>query len=114
MKDYVYINEDEFGVQNDGSQSQSCADRLKEKIMRLGPSALSNRELLSIILNEGIRGKNITTLAKELLERLDKEDGIPSLKELSLLAGMGESKACSVVAMLEFGRRRWGSLWDKD
>ena len=109
MKDCVYMNEDKFEEQNGELQSLPFMDTPREKLMKLGPSALSDRELLSIILNVGIRGKNVKVLAKELLERLDKENGIPSVKELSLLVGMGEVKSCSVIAMLEFGRRRWGS-----
>ncbi|MDR2417678.1 MAG: DNA repair protein RadC [Treponema sp.] len=84
-------------------------DRPREKLLDKGPSALSDRELLAILLNVGIKGKNVNILAKELLERLDKENGIPTVKELVLLAGIGETKACSIVAMLEFGRRRWGA-----
>ncbi|GHV54746.1 DNA repair protein RadC [Spirochaetia bacterium] len=65
--------------------------------------------MLAILLNTGIKGKNVTVLARELLERLDQDKKIPSVEELSRIGGMGESKASAVVAMLEFGRRRWGS-----
>ncbi|MDR2478765.1 MAG: DNA repair protein RadC [Treponema sp.] len=74
-----------------------------------GPAALSDTELLAILLNTGIRGKNVTELAGELLELLDRSRDIPPVKEISRLSGMGESKACAVAAMLEFGRRRWGN-----
>ncbi|MDR3343428.1 MAG: DNA repair protein RadC [Treponema sp.] len=92
-----------------GPRSLPPADRPREKLVKAGPAALSDQELLAILLNVGIQGKNVTILAKELLERLDQEKGIPSVQELSLLSGIGETKACSVVAMLEFGRRRWGA-----
>ncbi|GHV64684.1 DNA repair protein RadC [Spirochaetia bacterium] len=65
--------------------------------------------MLAILLNTGIKGKNVTVLAKELLERLDQDKDIPPVEELAHIDGMGESKASAVVAMLEFGRRRWGS-----
>jgi DNA repair protein RadC len=83
--------------------------RPREKLISAGPSALSDHELLSILLNVGIRGKPVSVLAKELSERLDQEKDIPSTKVLSRLAGIGESKACAIVAMLEFGRRKWGA-----
>jgi DNA repair protein RadC len=84
-------------------------DRPRERLLHNGPAALSDHELLAILLNTGIKGKNVTMLAKELLERLDQDKGIPPVQELARIGGMGESKASAVVAMLEFGRRRWGS-----
>ena len=85
-------------------------DRPREKLLKKGPSALSDMELLAILLNTGIRGKNVKMLADELLELLDKNNDIPSIKELSSIPGLGLSKASAVAAMLEFGRRRYGSL----
>ncbi|MDR2103752.1 MAG: DNA repair protein RadC [Treponema sp.] len=81
----------------------------REKLISAGPSALSDHELLSILLNVGIKGKPVSILARELLEKLDQEKGIPSIKTLSRLAGIGKSKACAIIAMLEFGRRKWGA-----
>jgi DNA repair protein RadC len=43
------------------------------------------------------------------MEFLDREKGIPSIRDLRSLSGMGVSKACAVAAVLEFGRRRWGA-----
>jgi DNA repair protein RadC len=85
------------------------ADRPRERLFAMGPEALSDHELLAILLNTGIRGKNVTLLAKELLERLDRDKDIPPVKELARLTGLGKTKACAVVAMLEYGRRRWGA-----
>jgi DNA repair protein RadC len=84
------------------------AERPRERLLSCGPEALSDQELLSILLNSGIKGKNVSVLAAELLERLDQEKTIPPVKELAKLSGLGESKAGAIVAMLEFGRRRWG------
>jgi DNA repair protein RadC len=77
--------------------------------MIAGPGALSDHELLAVLLNTGIRGKNVAVLARELLERLDRDKDIPPVKELARLSGLGETKACAVAAMLEYGRRRWGA-----
>ena len=81
--------------------------RPRERLFREGPEKLSDRELLSILLNTGIKGKNVNALAAELLDRLDRTNGIPSCKELAEIAGLGESKAAAIAAMLELGRRRW-------
>ena len=114
--EYYYKNKSAHSEVRDQKNSPSPGPlslpkekRPRERMIRCGPLSLSDEELLSIILVSGVRGKNVTILARELLERLDRDNEIPPLKELSRLTGMGESKACTVAAMLEFGRRKWAS-----
>jgi DNA repair protein RadC len=83
--------------------------RPREKLNSYGPEALADHELLAILLNTGVRGKNVNVLAAELIELLDREKGIPSIEDLCKLTGLGLSKASAIVAMLEFGKRRWGA-----
>jgi len=83
--------------------------RPRERLLGRGPSALSNAELLAILLNTGSKGKSVSCLADELVKLLDKNNEIPPIPELLKIFGMGTSKACAVAAMLEFGRRRWGA-----
>ncbi|MCL2129551.1 MAG: DNA repair protein RadC [Treponema sp.] len=97
------------GRAHSGPLSLPKNKRPRERLKRYGPGFLSDRELLSIILVSGIKGKNVTALAGELLEKLDREKTIPPVKELCRLMGLGESKACTIAAMLEFGRRKWAS-----
>jgi DNA repair protein RadC len=85
-------------------------DRPRERLLASGPESLSDHELLAILLNTGIRGKNVSALAKELLGQINRHKDIPPVKELSRLSGVGTAKACAVAAMLEFGRRRWGAV----
>jgi len=92
-----------------GPLSLPKGNRPRERLIRSGPESLPDQDLLSIILVSGIRGKNVTFLARELLSKLDEEKTIPSVQELSRLTGMGISKACTIAAMLEFGRRKWAS-----
>ena len=82
--------------------------RPRERMADKGPQALSDADLLAILLNTGIKGKNVSELARDLLNLLDRSREVPSVEELSGLSGMGNSKACAIAAMLEFGRRRWG------
>jgi len=82
----------------------------REKLFVHGPAFLSDKELLSVLLNAGVRGKNVKKIAGELLYLLDGNKDIPSVKEITELTGIGKIKACSVSAMLEFGRRRYGSF----
>jgi DNA repair protein RadC len=83
--------------------------RPRERLNADGPEALADHDLLAILLNTGVQGKNVSVLAMDLLELLDRDKGIPSIKALCQLTGMGATKASAIVAMLEFGRRRWGA-----
>jgi len=85
-------------------------ERPREKLKIRGPAALSDKELLAILLRTGIAGKNVKILANNLCKFLDDNKDIPSVKEISSLTGIGLSKACIIAAMLEFGRRRYGSF----
>jgi DNA repair protein RadC len=82
-------------------------DRPRERLIKFGPASLSDQELLAVILVSGVKGRNVTIMARELLDRLDSEKDIPTVKKLCSLTGMGEAKACTIAAMLEFGRRKW-------
>ena len=82
----------------------------REKLLAHGPAFLSDKELLSVLLNAGVKGKNVKKLAGELLFLLDDNKEIPTIKEITALTGIGKIKACSIAAMLEFGRRRYGSF----
>ncbi|AEF82206.1 RadC family protein [Leadbettera azotonutricia] len=82
-------------------------DRPRERLAKSGPASLSDQDLLAVILVSGIKGRNVLVIARDLLDSLDREKDIPSVKELCSLTGMGESKACTIAAMLEFGRRKW-------
>ncbi|MDR0583737.1 MAG: DNA repair protein RadC [Treponema sp.] len=84
--------------------------RPRERLLANGPASLSDAELLAVILNTGTQGKNVSILAGEVLGLLDRNKNIPRIEELSRLTGMGKTKASQVAAMLEFGRRRWGSV----
>jgi len=85
-------------------------ERPREKLKIKGPASLSDQELLAILLRTGISGKNVKILANDLCRFLDQSKDIPSVKEISSLSGIGLAKACAIAAMLEFGRRRYGSF----
>jgi DNA repair protein RadC len=84
-------------------------ERPRERLIKAGPECLSDQELLMVLLNSGVKGRNVALVAGELLQKLDLEKAIPPVRELCGLTGLGESKACSIAAMLEFGRRKWAS-----
>ncbi|WP_304224675.1 DNA repair protein RadC [Gracilinema caldarium] len=84
--------------------------RPRERLSALGASALSDRELLAIVLGSGVRGKNVYQVADNLLDLLNLSKELPSWEDLAALQGLGFSKACQVLAMMEFGRRHWGPV----
>lgn len=87
-------------------------DRPREKLLSKSPSALSNSELLAILLAKGHRRKNAIEVAKEvmLLGRNNlNELAKLSAKELMKINGVGLSKAVTISAALELGRRRQAS-----
>ena len=100
---------DRQGQKKSGPLSLPESDRPREKLIRDGPESLSDEDLLSIVLVSGVKGNNVTLLARKLIKKLDNKKDIPTVTELCRLNGMGVSKACSVAAMLELGRRRWAS-----
>ncbi|MCC7246769.1 MAG: DNA repair protein RadC [Saprospiraceae bacterium] len=84
-------------------------DRPREKMLLKGKSALSDAELLAILLGSGSRGESAVDLARKILASVNHnlhDLGKCSLKELQKFKGMGEAKAISIAAALELGRRR--------
>lgn len=86
-------------------------DRPREKMLLKGTEALSNAELLAIIINNGTKDKSAVDVAKELLASVQNEIyqlGRLSVKDMVKLKvkGIGEAKAVSIAAALELGIRR--------
>lgn len=84
-------------------------DRPREKFLLKGRAALSDAELLAIILGSGTRKESAVELAKRVLEAAKGnliELGRYNLKQLMEFNGIGEAKAISIAAALEIGRRR--------
>ena len=82
-------------------------DRPREKLAAQGPEALSDIELLAILLGSGVKGKNVFQVAQGILRKLDKDKGKVDLKSLISIEGVGLAKACQIVAAFEFARRRF-------
>lgn len=83
-------------------------ERPREKLVARGPEALSNAELLAILLNTGSRGESVMTLSQRLiassggnLQGLMRRD----LDGLLSVHGIGQAKAVTILAAIELGRR---------
>jgi DNA repair protein RadC len=81
-------------------------DRPREKLSVKGPEALSDTELLAILLGSGIRGKDVFKVAHAILRKLDKDKNAINIKNLISIEGVGFAKACQIVASFELARRR--------
>ena len=83
-------------------------ERPRERLLSLGPQALSDAELLAIFLRVGVRGKSAVDLARELLAHVDGDIGklmATSAADLAKRPGMGMAKATQLAATLELARR---------
>lgn len=89
-------------------------ERPREKLLRLGPEKLTDAELLAIVLRTGVRGQSVLDLAHRILQHGAKQSPqspLQRLRELtqgdirSVVPGIGDAKACQVVAALHLGLR---------
>lgn len=84
--------------------------RPREKLLSLGPAALSDAELLALLLRTGIQGKNVVTLAQDLLDTQTGFGGIAGLlgassQQLAGIKGLGPAKRAELQAVLELAKR---------
>lgn len=84
-------------------------DRPREKLLQKGRSAMTDVELLAILLGSGSRGISAVELAREILR--DSENDLTILSKRSTqyfqkFRGIGEAKAVTIFSALEIGRRR--------
>ncbi len=87
----------------------SEADRPREKMERLGASALSDAELLAILIGSGSEGESAVDLMKRLLIDCNNNLntlGKRSIRELERYRGIGPAKAITILAACELGKRR--------
>lgn len=83
-------------------------DRPREKLAQHGSAVLTDTELLAIIIGSGTRSLSAVELSRLILEQNNNSITTlsrKSVKDLVKFKGIGEAKAISIVAALEFGRR---------
>lgn len=84
-------------------------DRPREKFLLKGKTALSDAELLAILLGSGSRNESAVQLAQRILSQSQQnlnELGKRTVVQLMEFKGIGEAKAITIAAALELGRRR--------
>lgn len=82
-------------------------DRPQEKLLYSGAESLSTQELLALLIRTGTKEQSAVQLAEELLAVASNCGGLGQIdvKELLEVDGIGTSKACSVIAAIELGKR---------
>lgn len=84
-------------------------DRPREKLVDKGRHALTEAELIAILIGSGSRNETAVELSKRILASVGNnlnELGKLTVKDLNRFKGVGDAKAISIIAALELGRRR--------
>ena len=84
------------------------SERPQEKLVYGGASGLSNSELLALIIRTGTNDKSAIRLADEVISYTNAnigDLGMAEVRELTEIDGIGEAKACSIVAAMELSKR---------
>lgn len=88
-------------------------DRPREKMMLKGKQALSDAELLAVLIRSGSKKETAVDLCKRIMRDMDynlNELGKKTIADFMTYNGIGEAKAIGIVAALELGRRRRASV----
>jgi DNA repair protein RadC len=90
-----------------GIKSWPRDDRPREKLLKKGPFALSNSELLAILLRTGVEGNSAIDLARLIIERFGtfRNMSHTDIREWKKIKGLGPAKIAQIMAALEIGRR---------
>ena len=92
-------------------------ERPRERLIERGAGALSDAELLAILLRTGRAGENVLELARGIVARF-RETGLSEIlampaAEFARIPGIGTAKAATVLAALELGRRAQGAAQNR-
>ena len=100
--------------ESSGIKSWAEEDRPREKLLQKGKHMLSESELIAILVRSGTKKNDALQVSKELLGKVQND--LNALSKLSVkdmlslkVKGIGETKAITIVAALELGRRRQSS-----
>lgn len=82
-------------------------ERPRERLRMRGPEALTNAELVAILLRTGTNGENVVAVAQRILAKFDglRGLGVAGFGELCKQRAMGEAKAAQLIAAIELGKR---------
>ena len=107
MKDNAYVRETfpHRWTPNTRVLDLSSVDRPREKLLAKGEAALSDAELLAVLLGSGTKRSSVLDLSVKILKALDGSLATVDAQTLLEVSGVGKAKACQVLAAMELGRR---------
>lgn len=82
-------------------------ERPREKLAARGVSALTDHELLALMIGSGNRNRGVERVASDLLDFLDLIDDVPEPSDLLAVEGIGPARSALICAALEYARRRF-------
>jgi DNA repair protein RadC len=93
-------------------KDQPVSERPRERLIALGPDALSHAELIAILLRTGIKGANAVEIGRQLLQKHGTLQALArvSAGELQNLKGIGRDKAVTLVAAFTLARKMAADL----
>ncbi|MCE8425547.1 MAG: DNA repair protein RadC [Candidatus Methanoperedens sp.] len=80
-------------------------NRPREKLKERGASALSDIELIAVILGSGSKGQDVLSLSSKVSKLLTENKGKLSVEQLSVIEGIGPARASQILAGFELSRR---------
>ena len=107
MRDDAYVREafPHRWTPNTRVLDLSSVDRPREKLLAKGEAALSDAELLAVLLGSGTKRSSVLDLSVKILKALDGSLATADAQTLLEVNGVGKAKACQVLAAMELGRR---------
>ena len=88
-------------------KDQPASERPRERLVTRGPDALTQAELIAILLRTGLPGVNVVQVGQNLLQKFDSLNALAlaSVDELRKIPGIGRDKAATLVAAFALARR---------
>ena len=80
-------------------------DRPRERLIKKGAKALRTRELIAVIIGRGTRGRDVLAVAGEIENVFEARKQDVTIENLTAVPGVGEAKACQLLAAFEIARR---------
>ncbi len=80
-------------------------DRPRERLLAKGPAALSDLELLAVLIGSGVRGQGVLHLASKILRRFQGRLHRVDVEALQSIKGLGRARACQIAAAIELAKR---------
>ncbi len=77
----------------------------RERMGERGPAALSDEELVSLLVGTGVPGRSVELVSRDVVSLIDRINGPPEAADLRSIAGLGPAKVAGIVAAFELGRR---------